>query len=304
MLTCKSIEASQHFTEPPLRYDEASLIKFLEEMGIGRPSTYTPIITVIISRGYVEREGKFLKPTPLGDVTTKVMKEHFPDIVDYKFTANMENNLDIIENGSVTMKDVLGDFYKNFKLSLKKADSVLGQKEIEVPVEETDIICELCGSKMVIKNGRFGKFAACPNYPTCKNTKTLTEDGKKPVLKKDEAVDFKCELCGADMVVRQGKFGDFYACSNYPKCKNTKAKDTKLDLNCPICGSEIVTKFTKSKKQFYSCSAFPKCKFSTWDIPTEKKCPECSSMLLNKKNKNYLYCSNEKCGYKSDENND
>ena len=304
MLTCKSIEASQHFTEPPLRYDEASLIKFLEEMGIGRPSTYTPIITVIISRGYVEREGKFLKPTPLGDVTTKVMKEHFPDIVDYKFTANMENNLDIIENGSVTMKDVLGDFYKDFKLSLKKADSVLGQKEIEVPVEETDIVCELCGSKMVIKNGRFGKFAACPNYPTCKNTKTLTEDGKKPVLKKDEAVDFKCELCGADMVVRQGKFGDFYACSNYPRCKNTKAKDTKLDLNCPICGSEIVTKFTKSKKQFYSCSAFPKCKFSTWDIPTEKKCPECSSMLLNKKNKNYLYCSNEKCGYKSDENND
>lgn len=304
LLTCKSVEASQHFTEPPLRYDEASLIKFLEEMGIGRPSTYTPIITVIISRGYVEREGKFLKPTPLGDVTTKVMKEHFPDIVDYKFTANMENNLDIIENGSVTMKDVLGDFYKDFKLSLKKADSVLGQKEIEVPVEETDIICELCGSKMVIKNGRFGKFAACPNYPTCKNTKTLTEDGKKPVLKKDEAVDFKCELCGADMVVRQGKFGDFYACSNYPKCKNTKAKDTKLDLNCPICGSEIVTKFTKSKKQFYSCSAFPKCKFSTWDIPTEKKCPECSSMLLNKKNKNYLYCSNEKCGYKSDENND
>ena len=304
LLTCKSVEASQHFTEPPLRYDEASLIKFLEEMGIGRPSTYTPIITVIISRGYVEREGKFLKPTPLGDVTTKVMKEHFPDIVDYKFTANMENNLDIIENGSVTMKDVLGDFYKDFKLSLKKADSVLGQKEIEVPVEETDIICELCGSKMVIKNGRFGKFAACPNYPTCKNTKTLTEDGKKPVLKKDEAVDFKCELCGADMVVRQGKFGDFYACSNYPKCKNTKAKDTKLDLNCPICGSEIVTKFTKSKKQFYSCSAFPKCKFSTWDIPTEKKCPKCSSMLLNKKNKNYLYCSNEKCGYKSDENND
>ena len=304
LLTCKSVEASQHFTEPPLRYDEASLIKFLEEMGIGRPSTYTPIITVIISRGYVEREGKFLKPTPLGDVTTKVMKEHFPDIVDYKFTANMENNLDIIENGSVTMKDVLGDFYKDFKLSLKKADSVLGQKEIEVPVEETDIICELCGSKMVIKNGRFGKFAACPNYPTCKNTKTLTEDGKKPVLKRDEAVDFKCELCGADMVVRQGKFGDFYACSNYPRCKNTKAKDTKLDLNCPICGSEIVTKFTKSKKQFYSCSAFPKCKFSTWDIPTEKKCPECSSMLLNKKNKNYLYCSNEKCGYKSDENND
>ena len=304
VLTSKSIDAAQHFTEPPLRYDEASLIKFLEEMGIGRPSTYTPIITVIISRGYVAREGRFLKPTPLGEVTTKVMIEHFPEIVDYKFTAKMENNLDIIEDGSVTMQDVLGEFYDDFKKSLSKANDSLGKKEIEVPVEETDIICELCGSKMVIKNGRFGKFAACPNYPTCKNTKTLTEDGKETVLKQDVTVDFKCELCGADMVVRQGKYGDFYACSNYPKCKNTKAKDTKLDLNCPFCGSEIVAKFTKSKKQFYSCSSFPKCKFSTWDIPTEEKCPKCSSMILKKKNKEFSYCSNDKCGYSTEESND
>ncbi len=300
-LTCKSIDPSQHFTEPPLRYDEASLIKFLEEKGIGRPSTYTPIITVIISRGYVSREGRYLKPTPLGEVTTKVMNEHFPEIVDYQFTANMENNLDIIENGNVTMNDVLGEFYKGFRVSLDKADKLLGAKEIEVPVEETDIICELCGSKMVIKNGRFGKFAACPNYPTCKNTKTLTEDGKDTVSKPEIKVDFKCEICGSDMVVRQGKFGDFYACSNYPKCKNTKAKDTKVDLDCPLCGAEIVTKFTKSKKQFYSCSAFPKCKFSTWDIPTKEKCPICSGMMLKKKNKEYSYCANEQCGYKTEE---
>ncbi|MBQ8545806.1 MAG: type I DNA topoisomerase [Clostridia bacterium] len=300
-LTCKSIDPAQHFTEPPLRYDEASLIKFLEEKGIGRPSTYTPIITVIISRGYVAREGRYLKPTPLGEVITKVMNEHFPDIVDYQFTANMENNLDIIENGNVTMEDVLGDFYKNFKVSLEKANQLLGDKEIAVPVEETDIICELCGSKMVIKNGRFGKFAACPNYPACKNTKTLTEDGKDTVSKPEIKVDFKCDICGADMVVRQGKFGDFYACSNYPKCKNTKAKDTKLDLDCPLCGAEIVTKFTKSKKQFYSCSAFPKCKFSTWDIPTAEKCPVCSGMMIKKKNKEYSYCANEKCGYKTEE---
>lgn len=298
----KSIEPQQHFTEPPLRYDEASLIKFLEEKGIGRPSTYTPIITVIISRGYVAREGRYLKPTPLGEVTTKVMNEHFPEIVDYQFTANMENNLDIIESGNVTMAGVLGEFYNEFKVSLEKANQLLGEKEIEVPVEETDIICELCGSKMIIKNGRFGKFAACPNYPTCKNTKTLTEDGKDTVSKPEIKVDFKCEICGADMVVRQGKFGDFYACSNYPKCKNTKAKDTKLDLNCPKCGAEIVTKFTKSKKQFYSCSAFPKCKFSTWDIPTDEKCPVCSGMMLKKKNKEYSYCANEKCGYKTEEN--
>ena len=301
-LVSKSIEPQQHFTEPPLRYDEASLIKFLEEKGIGRPSTYTPIITVIISRGYVAREGRYLKPTPLGEVTTKVMNEHFPEIVDYQFTANMENNLDIIENGNVTMAGVLGDFYNEFKVSLEKANQLLGEKEIEVPVEETDIICELCGSKMVIKNGRFGKFAACPNYPTCKNTKTLTEDGKDTVSKPEIKVDFKCEICGSDMVVRQGKFGDFYACSNYPKCKNTKAKDTKLDLNCPSCGAELVTKFTKSKKQFYSCSSFPKCKFSTWDIPTDKKCPVCSGMMLKKKNKEYSYCANEKCGYKTEEN--
>ncbi len=301
-LVNKSIEPQQHFTEPPLRYDEASLIKFLEEKGIGRPSTYTPIITVIISRGYVAREGRYLKPTPLGEVTTKVMNEHFPEIVDYQFTANMENNLDIIENGNVTMSDVLGEFYKEFKVSLEKANQILGEKEIAIPVEETDIICELCGSKMIIKNGKFGKFAACPNYPTCKNTKTLTEDGKDTVLKPEIKVDFKCEICGADMVVRQGKFGDFYACSNYPKCKNTKAKDTKLDINCPKCGAEIVTKFTKSKKQFYSCSAFPKCKFSTWDIPTNEKCPVCSGMMLKKKNKEYSYCSNEQCKYKTEEN--
>ena len=301
-LTSKTIDASQHFTEPPPRYDEASLIKFLEEKGIGRPSTYTPIITVIISRGYVAREGRFLKPTPLGEVTTKVMNEHFPEIVDYQFTANMEDNLDIIANGEVTMSDVLGEFYVGFEKSLAKANDLLGNKEIEVPVEETDIICELCGSKMVIKNGKFGKFAACPNYPTCKNTKTLTDDGKETVTKKDVTVDFKCEVCGADMVVRQGKFGDFYACSNYPKCKFTKAKDTKVDLDCPICGAEIVTKFTKSKKQFYSCSAFPKCKFSTWDIPTDEKCPVCGTMMLKKKNKEYSYCANTKCGYKTEEN--
>ena len=300
-LTQKSLESAQHFTEPPLRYDEASLIKFLEEMGIGRPSTYTPIITVILSRGYVTREGKFLKPTALGEVTTQVMNEHFPDIVDYKFTANMENNLDTIENGDITMQDVLGSFYKDFSVSLAKADELLGKKGVEIPVEEADIVCELCGSKMIIKNGRFGKFAACPNYPTCKNTKTLTENGKQPEPKKQEVVDFKCELCGSDMVVRQGKFGDFYACSNYPNCKFTKAKDTKVDLSCPFCGSEIVTKFTKSKKQFYSCSAFPKCKFSTWDIPTEEKCPSCSSMMIKKKNKPYSYCVNEKCGYKTEE---
>ena len=156
---------------------------------------------------------------------------------------------------------------------------------------------------MIIKNGRFGKFAACPNYPTCKNTKTLDKEGKVQEAPKPLVSDLVCEICGANMVLRQGKFGEFYACSNYPKCKNTKTKEGKTDLVCPDCGGEIVIKSTKSKKQFYSCSNYPKCSFSTWDIPTDKKCPVCSKMLLEKKTraKHYLYCCDEKCGYKSED---
>jgi len=296
------IDASQHFTEPPLRYDEASLIKFLEEKGIGRPSTYTPIITVILARGYVARDGKSLKPTQLGEVITKIMNEHFPDILNYKFTANMENNLDTIENGEAKLESVLSGFYKGFKKELDKASEALGSESVDVPVEETDIICELCGSKMIIKNGRFGKFAACPNYPKCKNTKTLDKDGKVAESKPLEKVDFKCELCGSDMVLRKGKFGEFYACSNYPKCKFTKTIEGKTDYKCPKCGGEIVKKQTKGGKQFYSCSNYPKCDFSTWDTPTGKACPKCSGMVLEKKNKmqHYLYCHDKKCDYKEE----
>lgn len=297
VMTTDSVEAEQHFTEPPMRYDEATLIKFLEEKGIGRPSTYTPIITVIISRGYVARDGKSLKPTPLGEVTTKIMNEHFPDIVNYKFTANMETELDSIASGNATMEGVLSDFYKGFESELLLAEKNLAKGDVKLPVEETDIICELCGSKMIVKNGKFGKFAACPNYPKCKNTKPLTKEGTEKEVKKPEVADFKCELCGADMVLRSGKFGEFYACSNYPKCKNTKPKETTTDIRCPECGEKIVMKFTKSKKPFYSCSSYPKCKFSVWDVPTDKKCPECSGMLLRKKSKGILYCYNKKCGY-------
>ena len=294
------IEAIQHFTEPPLRYDEASLIKFLEEKGIGRPSTYTPIITVILARGYVARDGKSLKPTQLGEVTTKIMNEHFPDILNYKFTANMENNLDTIENGETKLETILADFYEGFKKELDKAASALEKEVVELPVEETDIICEHCGSKMIVKNGRFGKFAACPNYPKCKNTKTLDKDGKIAEEKTTEKADFKCDICGADMVLRKGKFGDFYACENYPKCKNTKTVEGKTEHHCPKCGAEIVKKQTKSRKQFYSCSKYPECDFSTWDTPTNHVCPKCSGMVLEKKNKvqHYLYCHNKKCDYK------
>ena len=302
VLLKEKIDSNQHFTEPPFRYDEASLIKFLEEKGIGRPSTYTPIITVILARGYVAREGKFLKPTPLGEITTKIMNEHFPDIVNYKFTANMENNLDTIESGAVTMESVLGEFYVDFEKELDKASKALNKGDIEVPVEETDIICDLCGSKMIVKNGKFGKFAACPNYPKCKCTKPLNAKPKEEKKQTIEVADFKCEICGSDMVLRKGKFGDFYACSNYPKCKNTKTKTGTTGIKCPDCGAEIISKFTKSKKQFFSCENYPKCSFSTWDTPIEKKCPKCDGVLLKKKNKNLVYCHNKKCGYKAEEN--
>ena len=293
-----SIDAKQHFTEPPLRYDEATLIDFFKEKGIGRPSTYTPTITVILSRGYVEREGRFLKPTPLGELTTKIMNSYFTDIMDYKFTAQMEDKLDTIEHGNVTMEEVLSHFYNDFKVELDKAIDSLEKDNVELPVEETDIICDKCGKKMIIKNGKFGKFAACPDYPKCKNTKTLNKDGSIKDNVPVETAGFKCEVCGSDMIVRKGKFGEFYACSNYPTCKFTMAKTKPTGIMCPKCGKEILEREGKNGKEFYSCSDYPNCNFSTWDIPTDKKCPKCGDMLLKKKTRNMLVCGNQKCTYK------
>ena len=227
LLSCLGVTPAKHFTEAPPRYNEASLIKFLEEKGIGRPSTYTPIITTIISREYVARDGKMLVPTKLGEITTKLMKESFSDIVDYKFTANMETRLDDIEKGSATLENVLASFWADFEPKLTAAEANT-KKADEIPAVETDIICEKCGAKMVVKSGRYGKFAACPNYPKCKNTKPLESEKKekveKPKAEKPEAqkIDLKCEKCGADLVIRSGKFGNFYACSNFPTCKFTK----------------------------------------------------------------------------------
>lgn len=298
-LTAKKIDPSQHFTEPPARYTEASLIKFLEDEGIGRPSTYTPTITLIISRGYVKREGKSLVPTQLGEVITKIMCEQFPDIVDYKFTAHMEDSLDEIENGQNTMLDVLNDFYGGFKKELDAAMENVSKEEFDVPDEVTDIICEHCGSRMVVKNGRFGKFAACPNYPACKNTRPLTREGDALVEKKPEIAPMKCEVCGADMILRNGRYGSFYACSRYPECKFTKQKVKTLGVKCPECGGEIVTKYGKNRTMFYGCENYPTCTFSSWDMPTNEKCPQCGNMLMRKKGKNHLLvCRNANCDFK------
>ncbi len=307
MLDSDKIDPTKHFTEPPPRYNEGSLVKFLEEKGIGRPSTFATIVTTIIQRNYVKRDGKSLVPTPLGELTTKLMCENFADVVDYKFTAEMENDLDAIEKNEKTLNNVLKDFWNDFSRELSVAEEKLGNINIEVPVEETDIICDKCGSRMIVKNGRFGKFAACPNYPRCRNTKPLTEN--KPVAqeheeaeiksdkKQPEIADFKCEKCGGDMVLRTGKFGSFYACANYPTCKFTKQKTKNIDVPCPECGAKIVVRYSRSRTAFYGCERYPECNFSSWDMPVAEKCPDCGKQLYHKKGKPMLVCHDEKCGF-------
>jgi len=293
-LAAEEISPNRHFTEPPARYNEGSLIKFLEEKGIGRPSTYTPIITTIITRGYVEREGRSLKPTALGEITTKLMIDNFPDIVDYEFTAVMEDRLDNIEHGETSVSAVLHSFYDDFAEHLRVAEESVGG--VEIPVEETDFVCEKCGRNMVIKNGRFGRFAACPGYPECKNTKPITPDGKvaEPKL---EVLDMKCELCGADMVVKNGRYGSFYACSRYPECKYTKQQIRTIGVKCPLCGGEVAARRSK-KSVFYSCENYEKCGFSSWDFPLNDQCPQCGKMLFRKKGKPMIICHEKDCGYK------
>ena len=289
-------QPSQHFTEPPPRYNEASLVKFLEERGIGRPSTFATIITTIITRGYVVREGKSLKPTELGEITTKLMVDSFPKVVDYEFTANMETDLDEIANGIDTVSGVLHGFYDDFAKSLEAAEATVDRSKYQLPVEETDIICDKCGSKMIVKNGRFGKFAACPNYPACKNTKPLTKE--EPASEKTEVTDAVCDKCGSPMVMRTGRFGSFLACSRYPECKTTRQITKEIGVACPKCGGKVVMKKGKNRTVFYSCEKYPECDFSSWDMPTEEKCPSCGDMLYRKKGKAVLICKRDGCGYK------
>ncbi len=302
LLETEILAPEQHFTEAPPRFSEASLIKFLEEKGIGRPSTYAPTITTIISRGYVKRDAKVLIPTQLGEVTTKLMIDNFPEIIDYKFTAEMEDSLDSIADGKDTMNGVLSRFYDRFKESLDTAEKTVKRDEVDVPSEETDIICEKCGSKMIAKSGRFGRFAACPNYPECKNTKRIDKNNnpisKEPVEQKETGM--VCEKCGSPMVIRSGAYGNFYACSNYPTCKNTLAIKNEIGVKCPKCGGQILSKRSKSRTVFYSCENYPTCSFSSWDIPTNEKCPICSGMLMRKKGKNLLVCSTEGCAFKKE----
>ena len=295
------VQPACHFTEPPARYTEATLVKNLEDMGIGRPSTYPTIITNI-SKNYVSRDGKSLYPTAYGEVTTKLMEENFSSIVDYRFTARMESDLDSIEKGSVQMNSVLEKFWSDFAGQLEDAQKALAQASYELPVEKTDIICDKCGATMIVKNGRFGKFAACPNYPTCKNTKPLGApkaegEGEAQTEKKVIVADFKCEKCGGDMVLRSGRYGSFYACANYPTCAFTKPRTKDIGVPCPKCASKVVMKYGRNKTVFYSCEKYPECDFSSWDMPVGEKCPDCGGVLFRKKGKALIVCHDKACGY-------
>ena len=301
-LARESVNAEKNFTSPPPHFNEGSLTKFLEEKGIGRPSTYASTITTIIERGYVVRDKKTLRSTVLGEATVDLMKKNFPKIVDYKFTANMENDIDKIACGDDTFEEVMVDFYGDFAKTLEKAQSKISENKVELPVEESDIICEKCGKRMIIKSGRFGKFAACPGYPECKNTKPLAKDGGAVAAEKEEPekTDIKCPECGGEVVIRKSRYGKFYACLNFPKCKYTKAIKEEIGVECPKCGGQIVRSFGKRKTVFYNCDNYPKCDFSVWDMPTGDKCPECGSLMLEKKGKKFHYCMNETCGYKKE----
>ena len=296
-LKAEEILPAQHFTQPPPRFTEGSLVKMLEEKGVGRPSTFPSTITPIIARGYVRRNGKLLEPTELGRLTTKLMKDSFPEIIDYGFTAKMEDDLDKIENGQAEYLSVLRDFYTDFEKELKEADEKLDKLEYVKPVEVTDIICDKCGANMVIREGRYGKFAACPNFPKCRNTRRLNDDATAAEGAEEVLADEKCPVCGSDMILKKGAYGSFYACRNYPDCKTTKPYYKDTGVACPQCGKRILVKQSRSRKTFYSCEDYPNCKFSVWDVPQQMKCPRCGGLVLKKKNKEHYYCYNEACGW-------
>jgi DNA topoisomerase-1 len=300
-LTLKDVAPEQHFTQPPPRFTEASLVKELEEKGIGRPSTYANILSTIQDRGYVEKkEGRFF-PTVLGTRVNDLLVGSFPDILDVTFTAGMEEDLDKVEDGEVDWVKLMERFYQPFKVDLDNAHTHMKDlKREEIPTEHS---CEKCGSTMVIKWGRNGEFLACSGYPECKNTKEFArnDDGTISIVEPKATTDEKCETCSAPMVVKRGRFGEFLACSRYPDCKQTKP--ISLGVDCPKgCGGFITEKRSKRGKVFFGCSNYTKtgCDFVSWDRPIPEPCPNCHAPFLVKKESRRgarIRCIKEGCGY-------
>ena len=301
-VTAETIEGTQHFTEPPARYSDATLVKALEELGIGRPSTYAPTISTIIDRDYVERDDKKrLGPTPVAFEVTDLLVKQFPNIVDYEFTSHMEQSLDKIADGEMEWRPLLEAFYGPFHIQLKANEDAL-DKEANVLAEGQ--VCEKCGSPMTVKRGRFGKFLACLNYPECKFTKPLPGE-KAPAP--PEPTDQICALCGAPMVKKTGRFGPFLSCSRYPECKNIVNIEKFVknaageQIQCPKCKEGFIAeRKSKKGKIFFSCNRYPACDQAFWDRPTGEPCPKCGYPTLTMKGKTKLQCPNDGCDYTRD----
>jgi DNA topoisomerase-1 len=361
----------QHFTQPPPRFSEATLVKELEENGIGRPSTYATILATIMNKDYVVKENRRFSPTELGLLVNELVVTSFDDIINNGYTAQMEQKLDRIEEGQLAWKDALAEFKVKFDKDLERAAKEM--RDVKREAIPTDQDCDKCGKTMVLKWGRFGQFLACSGYPDCKNTRDLAEDAE---IESDDSSDLEsaaktakvkaapsqveveaepCEKCGEAMVLRRGRYGPFLACSSYPDCKNTRkvttGKDGKaeakadvlLDEECPKCSSKLSVKqgrfgeftacssypkcrFVKMKetgvacpecsagnvverrskrgKLFFGCSEFPDCNFVTWKKPVGKKCPDCNASYLveriTKKTGHQFICDSENCGYSED----
>lgn len=288
----KNLKHEQHFTQPPARYNEATLVKTLEELGIGRPSTYAPIMSTIQDRGYVEKEDKKFKPTEIGTLVNKILVEHFADVVDYKFTADMEQSLDEVAEGKKEWVPVVRDFYTPFEKNLKAKDKELDKKELTE--EATDKVCPKSGHPLVLKFGRFGKFYACSGYPECKYTEPVEKD-KEEIP--DEYKDVKCPNCGKQMKVKFGRFGKFLGCTDYPTCKGILPIEKKVGVPCPKCDKgEIIEKRSRRGKVFYACNRYPDCDQSFWNKPVNEKCPKTGDLLVYAA-KGKLKCSNKECDF-------
>ncbi|MBE7705617.1 MAG: type I DNA topoisomerase [Cyanobacteria bacterium SIG30] len=299
-LKLDKIDGIQHFTQPPARYSEASLVKALEEYGIGRPSTYAPIITKIQTKGYVEKIEKSLKPTILGRTLSDQLVEHFKEIMDYKFTASMEDKLDKIAENEAQPVKILNAFWKPFSKTLSDAD-----ENMDKVVIDSGVKCPNCGRAMVVKTSRFGKqFLGCSGYPECKTMAPLNSDGNTVIEPpKEVECDEKCEKCNSDMVIKQGPYGKYYQCKN-DSCKNRKAIVISTGIKCPKCESEkrdgeLIQRRSRYGKMFYGCSKYPDCDFVVWSEPNGEKCPDCGSLLVKKflKKGNKIACSNKDCKF-------
>ncbi|MBW2407907.1 MAG: type I DNA topoisomerase [Deltaproteobacteria bacterium] len=312
ILKLNELEPKQHFTIPPPRFSEASLVKELEENGIGRPSTYAAILSTIREKGYVDLVKGYFKPNELGFIVNDLLIKSFPDVFDVEFTANMENDLDRIEAAEVDYSEILTQFYDAFKKELEAASTeMLSVKGIGFP---TDLTCPQCHHKLHIRMGKNGQFLGCSNYPDCTYTRNYTRDDRGVVHpiepSSDKTSDKICDKCGKPMLIKEGRYGTFYACSGYPDCKNTLSTNSnssgeKTGVDCPEqdCNGGLVQRSSKRGKIFYGCSRYPDCTFATWDKPVTKECPECGAKFLlektTKKQGTFLTCHTKGCGFKA-----